>query len=279
MTFLTKTCIKNILSTEFPREEQMHYKQKPVPWSREGFAVFRVSSAKGMWFRSQQVLCAKAVAQEKRRNEPKLLGKLVPSCIRRGPLSTMTSTWGGGVSLPLPPQPPPPPAQQHLQPLGKKSRPPSPNDPGFKTKSGKKKKKSRHILWHLFWRRKEWQQTHGNPTSEYRHGGGARLSPAHHQSACGWGPGNSSCTFGATWTPVSSTAWWLEASRWINKLNIQIKTKSTNRVSILCLFQDVQEKALTTRMDTTQHHELFASGLGGHGLRLERQRLGFEDVS
>lgn len=190
----------------------------------------------------------------------------------------------------------------------------------------KKKKKSRHILWHLFWRRKEWQQTHGNPTSEYRHGGGARLSPAHHQSACGWGPGNSSCTFGATWTPVSSTAWWLEASRWINKLNIQIKTKSTNRVSILCLFQDVQEKALTTRMDTTQHHELFASGpgcgptpscplppprkslhicsrlhgnpsggrcsrwthtaygqiapaLGGHGLRLERQRLGFEDVS
>lgn len=56
----------------------------------------------------------------------------------------MTSTWGGGgVSLPLPPQPPPPPAQQHLQPLGKKSRPPSPNDPGFKTKSGKKKKKKK----------------------------------------------------------------------------------------------------------------------------------------
>lgn len=71
-----------------------------------------------------------------------------------------------------------------------------------------------------------------NPASEY----GCRdvwLSPAKPRSEYHRGPRNSSCTFEATWIPVSSTAWWLEVSGQINKLNIQTKTKSTNQVSVL----------------------------------------------
>lgn len=71
-----------------------------------------------------------------------------------------------------------------------------------------------------------------NPTSKNRDGD-VWLSPAKHQSEYCWGPRNSSCTFGATWIPVSSTAWCLEVSGSINKLNIQIKTKLMNQMSIL----------------------------------------------
>lgn len=61
---------------------------------------------------------------------------------------------------------------------------------------------------------------------------GIWLSLAKHQPEYCWGPRNSSCAYGATWIPESSTAWWLNPADWY-QLNIQIKTKSTNQVSVL----------------------------------------------
>lgn len=71
-----KNCHKNTLSMQFTGTKQMSDSLfKKFPSSRS-FAFFKVLSAKGMPFRSEQVLCSLVVAQEKTQNEPKPLGKL-----------------------------------------------------------------------------------------------------------------------------------------------------------------------------------------------------------
>lgn len=71
----------------------------------------------------------------------------------------------------------------------------------------------------------EWQQIYVNPSQCTLAEGcmGSSLQNMD-QGWCG-GPRDSSYTFGVTRIPVSSTAWWLEVSGSINKLNIHIRAK------------------------------------------------------
>ena len=93
VTSPTEYCDKNVLSTEFTGKKQVHQEPPPVPCPR-CFAVFKVLFAKGMPFRSQQVLCAKVVAQKKKWTKTlRAISALQAASAWQWALSIVTSTW------------------------------------------------------------------------------------------------------------------------------------------------------------------------------------------
>lgn len=188
----------------------MHFQTThAIPWSQV-FAVFKVLSAKGMPFSSQQVLLTKQNKERKLLGEPAFPS--VPAGRGLALRCLLTFQWWAFLRVSRPPagpqlplSSPAPSCSAALTDFRKACRPP-PTDLGLNSQFDRVE--STHILlhWVCFKGEKDSMTADRvNPASEYgRRDGWLPLKNTHQDDARG--PRNSSCTFGATWIPVSPTA-------------------------------------------------------------------------